>query len=155
MKRLIFAASMSVATPVAAERYKLLAESAARGTAVAIDLDSITLVNGKPRAWVMVIIMDSKGVGPKATPIYSQSLYEFDCKQKRSQTLARKIYGEGNVKLGDIPPEPWTYPTPHTPDYQMLEYGCGKVADDKDVIAEPAYRVFKMYVDAMRSNGTK
>ncbi len=144
MKAWILAVATMAATPAAAERYALVSIDDPNGKASSIDMDSIRTVNGNPRAWVL-LMMGKEATAPNHVPGYVLSLTEFDCKQQRIQVLSSKVFRESGAMLHDLGPTPWSYAVPRTVNFDTLEYGCGKVADEKDIVHLPANTLFKMY----------
>lgn len=140
---------MMLATPAAAERELLLAADEVKMSILGIDVDSIRMVDGKPRAWTFVILADNSEL--KTKPFYSQSLTEFDCKLQRSQVLTTKMFGEGGEKVMDFPPDPWIYPAPSTPQFWAMEYGCGKAVPADQVTGVSLPVMFANYLKALRA----
>lgn len=148
MKAWILALTLT-ATPAAAERYLWVSSNQTTGFLTTIDVDSIRLVDGHPRAWVTVMLANEE-TSPNHQPVYITSLTEFDCKLERSQILASRVFRENGVMLKNLEPEGWRYDMPETVSYETLKYGCGKAPDDDQITQGPLSDIFKTYLGEYR-----
>lgn len=154
IKHWLIPASILVTTPAAAERYLWVSSNETAGFLTAIDLDSVRVVDGHPRAWV-VLMLANAATAPAHVPVYIMSLEEFDCKQERSQILASRVFREGGVVVRSLDPEGWQYVVPDTVSYDTLKYGCGKEPHSEQIMEAPVSDIFKIYLDAFRNRDRK
>lgn len=121
MKAIIAAVTLLIAAPASAERYGLISYNPASGALAAIDLSSISEVNGKPRAWTLTIA----ATDAIAKPFYVRALVEFDCQALRSRDLAAQFFHADGSPIMDEGEKPWSYKAPNTVGYSALRIGCG------------------------------
>ena len=127
---------MTVATPAAAERQMIVSMDLTNGNAIAIDLDTIRVVNGLSRAWTTTAL-SSDGI-----PTFSATLLEFDCKGERSRILSNNVFNMDGSSRFVLDPSPWAYPVPNTPTFKMMYYGCGGIKKTDDVIYTGSGQMF-------------
>lgn len=150
MRKIIAATMMLIATPASADRFAVVSTDPKAGTMVAIDLDTIRVVDGYTRAWTLATLM----VSGKQT--YAHTLQEYDCKQERSRVITNVIYHIDGSPFGKIDPETWAYPAPDTPGAEVLLYGCGKkTATDDRIIQGKALEVAQGFFESLETRKSK
>ncbi len=113
-----------VDTPAYADRYAVVSTE----NVIAINLDTIRVVDGMTRAWTVAVLP------VQGKKVYFSTLDEYDCKSERSRVLSNKMYAITGEFIVDIPPTEWSFPAPETGAGEVLQYGCGKKVASPDMI---------------------